>query len=308
MSATDVSLVNKHQPGGFLRRFLTERLRTVLEHRSVRIVAVGACRLVASLFSLIPTPLEVDTGWLYLLPVAIASIAGGLREGLVVAGLSAAIAALNASVAVRDFDDSLFVSVVASKFVLYGMISAILGPFADAHYAVQASLRRLASIDPLTQVSNVTSFYEELRITTAHNGQFAIMLVDVDGLKALNDEHGHQVGSTAIQMVATVLRRVVRGVDCVARFGGDEFVVILRDADRAGAQIVRNRVDEMLADQILAGTSDKHVTVSSGVAIYGEDGTSVDDLLTAADEAMYREKRARKRAELLKTIPASATQ
>jgi diguanylate cyclase (GGDEF)-like protein len=86
----------------------------------------------------------------------------------------------------------------------------------------------------------------------------------------------------------------VRGSDCVARFGGDEFVVILTDADRAGAQIVVNRMREMLAAETVPGTPGVTVNVSVGVALYGEDGTTSEELLGAADRAMYVDKRAHK--------------
>jgi diguanylate cyclase (GGDEF)-like protein len=80
----------------------------------------------------------------------------------------------------------------------------------------------------------------------------------------------------------------------VARFGGDEFVVILTDADRAGAQIVVNRMREMLAEEAVPGTPEVTIDVSVGVALYGEDGTTSEELLGAADRAMYADKRAHK--------------
>jgi diguanylate cyclase (GGDEF)-like protein len=87
---------------------------------------------------------------------------------------------------------------------------------------------------------------------------------------------------------------VVRGSDCVARYGGDEFVVILRNAGRAGAQIVVNRIDMMVREEILPMAPGATLSVSIGVAIFGEDGTTSQELIAAADAAMYDNKRTRK--------------
>jgi diguanylate cyclase (GGDEF)-like protein len=120
------------------------------------------------------------------------------------------------------------------------------------------------------------------------------MITDLDNLKAINDKYGHQTGSAAIQTMANVLRRVVRTSDLVARYGGDEFVVVLREADRVGAQIVMNRITSMLEEERLPTAPEAKITVSMGVALAGEDGHTPEELVKAADEAMYAHKRARK--------------
>jgi diguanylate cyclase (GGDEF)-like protein len=80
----------------------------------------------------------------------------------------------------------------------------------------------------------------------------------------------------------------------VARFGGDEFVMVLRKADAAGAQIVLNRVRAMLAHEVVPGTGGVSVTISAGAALYGRDGTSVEELISVADATMYSDKRSHK--------------
>jgi diguanylate cyclase (GGDEF)-like protein len=274
--------------------FVTEQVRVLLEERSMRLLVVGAMLVVASLFTLVPTPIGVDPGWMFIVPVAISSIAAGLKEGLFVAFASSALCALFAGAGVARFDTSIILSVITARFVLYGMTAAVLGTFAEAHYSVQSSLRTLAEIDPLTKVANVARCYEELGVLEAIKSNFAVLVVDLDDLKGINDRYGHQVGSAAILKVANVLRNVVRGSDCVARFGGDEFVVILKDADRAGSQIVVNRMREMLEDDRLPGGPDHGLAVSVGVALYGEDGFTSEQLLAAADNNMYLDKRSRK--------------
>ena len=286
----------------FLSSLITEQVRAILEERSTRLGVVGALLVVASLFSLVPTPIGVDSGWMFIVPVAIASIAAGLREGLVTALAASSLVAIYTAAGTGELETSAFLGIIAARFALYGLTAAFLGAFAEAHYSVQSGLRQLASIDPLTKVSNVGRFYEEMGALEKLAGEFAVLVVDMDDLKSLNDRYGHQSGSLAIQTVANSLRRVVRGSDCVARFGGDEFVVVLRDADRAGAQIVANRLREILSEQQIPSAPDFPLNVSIGVAISGEDGTTSEDLLAAADEAMYREKRAHKAAPRLITL------
>lgn len=277
-----------------LRHIIVEQLRVMLEERSTRFAVVGALLLVASLSTLIPAPKGIDLAWMFIVPVAVSAIAGGLREGLTIALLSAAISGLYATAARGEVDPELIANLTIGRLMLYGITAGVLGAFAEAHHSLQAHLRQLASLDPLTKLSNVARFYEELGIMETGSADFAVMLVDVDDLKVLNDRYGHQAGSAAIKHVANALRRVVRGSDCVARFGGDEFVVILKDADRAGAQIVINRLREVIAEEHFTAAPDHALTVSVGVAMFDEDGTTSEELLEAADHGMYTDKRTRK--------------
>ena len=295
MRATGATLIEASTTRRAFRTLLTEQLRVVLEQRSVRIGVIAILLVAASLFTLVPMPLGVDSGWMFIIPVSISAIAAGLGEGLVVAlaaaGLSAVFSASNGGA----FDHTLILSAFSARFALYGITAGVLGAFAEAHYSVQSNLRELATLDPLTKVSNVASFYQEIGVLEAQPTDFALMLLDIDDLKKINDTYGHQVGTDVIQEVANVLRTVVRGSDCLARYGGDEFVVILREANQAGAQIVINRIQEMLEDSAVAADG-LHLSVSVGVALFGEDGKSAEALLEAADKRMYRDKQARKLA------------
>jgi diguanylate cyclase (GGDEF)-like protein len=275
------------------KSFLTEQLQVVLERRSVRFGVIGIMMVGSSMLALISTPLELDYGWAFIVPVAISAVAAGLSEGLLVAFIASLLCALY--VVLGDGSSpALIAGVVCARFALYGITAAFLGAFAETHHSVQMSLRELASTDPLTRVANIATFYEDISALVRERAPFGVLVVDVDDLKFLNDTHGHQVGSAAIQLVANALRRVVRGSDRVARFGGDEFAVLLRDADLAGCRIVVNRVREMLAEESLYGAPDASVKISAGAAIYGLDGVTAEELVAKADVAMYRDKRAHK--------------
>lgn len=278
-----------------LGSLVTEQVRVLLEDRPVRLAAIGAMLVVASLFSLVPMPVEgIDAGWIFIVPVAVSAIAAGLKEGIGAAFAASFLCALYATAKTGEVDFGLMSSVLTARFLLYGLTAAFLGSFAEAHQQVQSSLRQLATLDPLTKVNNVARFYDELGILEALETRFAVVVVDLDELKALNDRYGHQAGSAAIQAVANCLRRVVRGSDCVARYGGDEFVMLLKDADRPGAQVVANRIREELAEEVNPYALDMPLRVSVGIAMYDEDGRTSEELLAAADAAMYEDKRSRK--------------
>lgn len=275
-----------------LRALVTGPLRVVLEQRSVRFAVIGMMLVASSLLAMVPTSSGVDYGWMFIVPVAISAIAAGLGEGAAVALAASLLCALYAGV-VEGFSLSVFIGVFTGRFALYGITAAVLGSFAEAHQSVQSSLRVLAGTDPLTRVANVASFYEHIGELESKHADYTVLIVDVDDLKGLNDRYGHQTGTAAIQLVAGCLRQAVRASDQVARYGGDEFVVLLHEADRAGAQIVVNRLRQMLGAETLAGAAGRPVTVSVGTALSGYDGSTADEMLAAADAAMYRDKRAR---------------
>lgn len=276
-----------------LKDLLTGQLRMVLEQRTVRFSVVAVMLLASSLLVLFPAPMGIDYGWVFIVPVAMSAIAAGLGEGLVVAFVAALLCGIYAAVA-DGFGVAVVLGVVSSRFALYGITAAFLGAFAEAHHSVQMSLHHLATTDPLTRVANVSSFYSYMKVLECERSPFALVVIDMDDLKKLNDSYGHQVGSAAIQTVARVLNEVVRTSDLVARFGGDEFVMVLRKADAAGAQIVINRVRAILTEQVVPGTDGLTPTISAGTALYGRDGTSVDELIAAADATMYSDKRSHK--------------
>lgn len=285
-----------------LGALITQRLRILLERRSVRLAVVGALLIAAAAYGLI-FPADAacaanqcfDPNWVFIIPVAVAAIAAGLREGLSVALISVAlIGAFSSAETGGNSTQAALATLLMQWFAVFGLVAAVLGAFAEAHHSVQSSLRQLATTDPLTKVSNIERFYHELTLLHAAGTRYTVMILDLDELKSLNDRHGHQAGSAAIQAVANVLRSVVRGTDTIARYGGDEFVVILREADRVGSQIVANRIREMIKKERLPQAPAVVLTVSIGIAVAHEDGETSDELLSAADRAMYEDKRTHK--------------
>ncbi len=148
-------------------------------------------------------------------------------------------------------------------------------------------VRQLAVTDSLTGLSNYRTLINvmdsEIQRSRRTGRSFAILLLDLDRLKGINDRHGHLVGSRAICRLANVLRVHSRAMDTAARYGGDEFAVVLPEASSEAAAAVSRRICERLAKDGEIPT----VTVSVGAAVFPRDGETIDALFNAADRALY---------------------
>lgn len=170
------------------------------------------------------------------------------------------------------------------------LMGLVLAAVVAEHKKAEAQLHELATTDPLTGLANYRELIDALRLEIARSGRtgrkFAVLFLDMDGLKRINDQHGHLVGSRALCRVADVLRRSCRALDTPSRFGGDEFAVILPETDEAGGRQVLDRIAERLA----LDTAKPPVTVSAGIALYPRDGDTPTLLLRAADRTLYEAK------------------
>ncbi len=166
---------------------------------------------------------------------------------------------------------------------------------------VEAQLRHLSVSDPLTGLANyrqlIAVLEGEIRRSQRTERPFALVLMDVDGLKKINDRHGHLVGSRALCRLAAALRGASRAIDTAARFGGDEFALVLPETDEAEAWQVAHRVEERLPRD----GEKPRISASSGVAVYPGDGETVEALIVVADRALYEMK-----ARLGRTLRARA--
>ena len=156
---------------------------------------------------------------------------------------------------------------------------------------IEEKLQHLAATDPVTGLANYRRFMEvlaeEFNRSQRTQSPFAVLLLDLDGMKRINDHHGHLVGNRALSRLADVLRSYCRNIDTAARFGGDEFAMILLETEKTEAQQVVRRVFERLS-----GDEEIPVlTVSVGIGAYPSDGETVDKLLEVADRALYQMKR-----------------
>jgi diguanylate cyclase (GGDEF)-like protein/PAS domain S-box-containing protein len=162
----------------------------------------------------------------------------------------------------------------------------------DARLAERA-LRRRALHDPLTSLPNRYLFFDRLETAAARQRRFdgrgtAVLFVDLDEFKQVNDGFGHEAGDTVLREVALRLLASVRGTDTVGRLGGDEFAVICEDTGVEEALVVAHRILDACREPVRIGESEHITRLSIGVAVAPPYG--FDELVRRADEAMYRAK------------------
>ncbi len=160
--------------------------------------------------------------------------------------------------------------------------------------AAQRRIEELAFTDALTGLPNRLQLSHRVEAASdsasARNGEFAILFLDLDRFKVVNDSLGHPFGDRVLKLVARRLQECLRHCDMLCRLGGDEFVIYLHDASRAVAEAVVRRVLDEMAKPFTLDAMGFSVQCSIGVALYPHDGLSLDDLIKHADIAMYRVK------------------
>ena len=187
---------------------------------------------------------------------------------------------------VRATPDDSVMSVVVFMSVIAVLMQS-LSALASEYSIAESQLRELVVTDPMTGLPNYRRLVEVLGLEIARanrtDGTFAVVFFDMDGLKQINDELGHLIGSRAVCRLADTLKASCRDSDTAARYGGDEFVVVLPGSDEEGAKVVINRVMERLAEDRVK----PELATSAGVAVYPKDGSTPTTLLSAADRALY---------------------
>jgi diguanylate cyclase (GGDEF)-like protein len=155
-------------------------------------------------------------------------------------------------------------------------------------------LESLVNSDPLTGLSNLRHLNEQLstqlELTRRYETPFALLVLDVDGLKRVNDAQGHQAGDRLLVQVAVAIRRAVRSVDTPARIGGDEFCVVAPNQTASSARVLADRLAESITRETGGAGGEIGTGVSIGVVSCPEHGTDAETLLGVADQAMYRAK------------------
>ena len=190
------------------------------------------------------------------------------------------------------------------SWLLAGSIAVLVGLFGVYRWAKAReaeSMRRieyLAHHDSVTGLPNRALLTDRLEQEIARAGRdgsaFAVLIFDLDGFKAVNDTHGHAAGDRVLGLVGERSRAAVRASDTVGRLGGDEFLAILPGASREGATVAAEKLLNALQEPYPIGIATVQLSASLGVSFYPEDGQDCDALQKAADEALYKAKRAGK--------------
>jgi diguanylate cyclase (GGDEF)-like protein len=194
------------------------------------------------------------------------------------------------SIAAAQSNRELDATFALAAFLQFSGYAVILGGALLDNIRLFQNIQRLAVTDPVTGLANYRRFIDSLEVEIQRTGRtgraFALLLFDLDGLKNINDQFGHQIGTRALCRAAEVLRYHSRVIDTAARHGGDEFALILPETMEQGAQEVLSRICDRVTDDGYLPT----ISLSGGYAIYPRDGNSAQTLMDAADRALYRMK------------------
>ena len=200
-------------------------------------------------------------------------------------------------VELQDSGGHRFWALVSCQRINFAGTDCVLSTFTniDERRRVQQELQHRAFHDELTGLPNRAMFMDELNRTQhraeRRNGSFAILFVDLDDFKRVNDSHGHRVGDLLLREVATRLRLCLREGDLVARLGGDEFVILIESEGQAqDATVIARKILGALAPACVLGEQTLQITASIGISRYPHDGTEAGELMRSADAAMYRAK------------------
>jgi diguanylate cyclase (GGDEF)-like protein len=175
-------------------------------------------------------------------------------------------------------------------------------------------LQQLSITDGLTGLNNrnhiMALFQQELARAKRSNQPLAVLMLDIDHFKQINDTHGHQIGDAVLQGLAQALLRSVRDCDHVGRYGGEEFIIILPDSDKSNGAGTAERIRQNASEVDIDTASDPlALTISIGVAAYPENGQDVETVLRQADDALYLSKAdGRNRVALAKSLDLPAAQ
>ena len=183
-------------------------------------------------------------------------------------------------------------SILSTLINVVGSVKAI--------YKYTKDLEYYATRDPLTNLHNQRIFWEmldyEVIRAERHEDKFTVLMIDMDNFKSLNDNYGHSFGDKALQVISQAIRNALRSGDFLARYGGDEFAVILPESDIEQAQVITNRILDNIHTMDLLTPDGEMIDadMSIGIAIYPDHAVNSRDLFMFADNMMYKAKSAGK--------------
>ncbi len=264
-------------------------------------IALGAAAMVAFI-----TVVASRTGGtasplanLYLLPIVAVAMTLGRRGAVTVfaAVLLAWLSLLAAGGAVPPAGELL--TRLFGQLGPWALVAYVTQALAGSIHTARRRMEEMAERDALTGMLNLRTFKATLgrehglRVRDGR-GAYALLLVDLDDLKALNDEHGHQAGNHAITAVASAIQRAIRNTDMAARAGGDEFVIFLPEATPEVAETVAQRIRNHVYRSLFpVGERLQRMTVSVGTATWPRDGSHTEDILSAAAQRARRDRELR---------------
>ncbi len=231
---------------------------------------------------------------LYLLPIIVAALTLGKWFSLLMVAL-VSVCYVYVGADIQEVASLAGVSALLTKLLPFLLVAFITTMLASDIHIARTRIKALSETDEMTGLMNVRAFARihrrEHDKAVRYGRSYAILLLDMDNLKRINDTHGHEAGNRAIVLVANVVTRVIRNTDVAARYGGDEFILLLSEADPDEAEEIARR----LSNSIRNTTLDYHgqmirTSASVGLAIYPRDAKDPREIVERADRDMYSNK------------------
>ncbi|NVJ19295.1 diguanylate cyclase [Myxococcus sp. AM010] len=251
----------------------------------------GACGRAAETRKSVYLPDTADRSSVFAKPDL---VKGGLNTGAL---LAAPMVHMETLLGVMNFQRPHVASFSAEEIELLTAVADVVAT-AVKNARLHAETVKLTMTDPLTGVPNRRHLFQRMELELARANRFgtplALLMVDVDHFKRINDLAGHRVGDEALRRVCDVLRLRVRKVDTLARYGGEEFVILLPQTNKAEAVEVAEKLRRAVAESVALvqpGLPGNHVTVSIGVSHFPSDAAAQEELVDSADAALYFSKR-----------------
>ncbi|MGI5911579.1 MAG: diguanylate cyclase [Syntrophomonadaceae bacterium] len=259
-------------------------------------VYIGFPLLIAGITFFIVDNNKNHTDAILLLPVIIAASLLGKRAGLVIALIGTLLIYLESIAAGRSSD---FFLILESDLILISVMFILawfIGVRTDMDNKYRHQLTRLASTDLLTGLYNYGYFQEKIVNYVQNSSEkhpLSLIMIDIDYFNHYNDINGHQAGDLLICVVSDILKSTIKDYGFVARYGGDEFVVVLPDTESAKATKVIEEINQVLSKQSFLGERYQpfgKITISTGIAVCPTHATNAKELINYADQALYRAK------------------
>lgn len=288
---------------GFAAFIVMFRFTSVLAERTAFRISVEILVMVAFLTGVLAA-LGGDRAALtnlYLLPIITAALAIGRRAtGLVLILVTMCYLLLAILEQGIDALDAVFAAQVMSVLAPFVLVAFLTILLAENIKTAKARIRALADHDELTELYNVRAFSKlaerHAEFARRSGSAYSMLMVDINGLKAINEQYGHEAGNRAIRLVADALVRLTRSSDLLARYGNDEFAVLLIDAKRDIAEEVAQRIRNVIYSTTLEIEQRiVRVVVSVGVATVPADGNTLESLLAAVSQDLAKDKQGREK-------------
>ena len=185
--------------------------------------------------------------------------------------------------------------IVGSSSVIGGLEATLIWQMVTQLKDARDELQKIAHFDVVTGIPNRTLFFDSfenaLALAKRHDQKLAVLFLDLDGFKSVNDTLGHVAGDTVLKEVAARLLKAIREVDVVARFGGDEFALLLNDVkNEKNVALVAGKIITALSEPFIIDGETCKIGASIGISIFPDDNVDMDSLISQADLAMYAAK------------------